>query len=420
MEVYYALLYILCYVGITLACFYMISMYFNYDSSRKKERTDLKVSIIIPAYNEEKSIERTIDSAVSLDYPRENLEILIIDDGSKDSTYKLAKDYIAALAKKNSSLPTLKVFTKPNGGKGSALNFGIEKSSGEIIVSMDADTFANTDSLKKMMGYFYSKDVMSVTPTIGIYQPKTIWQRIQQIEYYMSTFMRKSFALLDSMHVTPGAFAAYRKEFFIKHGGYDVGNITEDIEIALRIQSNHYIIENTPEASVYTLCPSTFKQFLTQRKRWYTGYLTNLWKYRHLFTPKYGVMGVVVLPIAIFSLFFGIFMFLYTIFRSLSQLRDQFILMNSINFHFNNFFDLSLFSIQSYFYNLFSFPLFWLSLLFLVFLVFYLYFSRRTMKYRDSLKYNFFWFFFLYGFIYSLFWIISLFSLITRRKVKWR
>jgi cellulose synthase/poly-beta-1,6-N-acetylglucosamine synthase-like glycosyltransferase len=180
-------------------------MFSDYKSSKKMERTDLSVSIIIPAYNEEKSIVRTIDSAVNLDYPRKNMEIIVVDDGSKDSTYSLAKEHIDFLRKKYSSL-NIKVFTKKNGGKGSALNLGIEKCSGEIVVSMDADTFANPDAIKKMMGYFYNEEVMSVTPTLAVYQPKTIWQRVQHIEYYLGTFLRKSFALLNAMHVYSRSF----------------------------------------------------------------------------------------------------------------------------------------------------------------------------------------------------------------------
>ena len=245
-----------------------------------QEAEDKTVSILIPAYNEAESIGKTIESALALDYPKEKLEIIVIDDGSKDDTFKLAKKY------KSNKWPKVRIFSKSNGGKGSALNLGISKAENEIIVSMDADTFVQKNALKKMIACFYSDKIMSVTPSMGVYKPESILQRIQQIEYYMGNFLRKSFAIVDSIHVTPGAFSAYRKEFFQKHGGYDVGNITEDLEIALRIQKLGYRIENAPEAVVYTIVPKTFKALIIQRRRWYTGLTKNLYHYKELFGIK--------------------------------------------------------------------------------------------------------------------------------------
>jgi cellulose synthase/poly-beta-1,6-N-acetylglucosamine synthase-like glycosyltransferase len=420
MDPYYFFLYVLAYIGLALAVFYILSMSAEYKSSKKQERTDLSVSILIPAYNEEKSIVRTIESAIALDYPKENLEIIVINDGSKDSTKEKVEEYLESLKKNNYSGPEIRFFSKPNGGKGTALNYGIDKAEGEIIISMDADTFANKDVVKKMMGYFYDDKVMSVTPTMGVYQPKNFWQKIQQIEYALGTFMRKSFALLDSMHVTPGAFAAYRKEFFIKHGKYDVGNLTEDIEIALRIQKYQYRIENTPEAVVYTICPYTFRQLLAQRKRWYTGYIKNIWNYRELFTPKYGVLGTVILPIALFSLFTGIFMLIYTFLRGLNRLSDKIILMNSIGFRFQSPLDITYFAIENFVFKVISTPVFWISVLFTALILFYLYFSKKTMKYKDSVFIGFFLYLALYSILYCVFWMISLFYMGTKKEVKWK
>lgn len=420
MEIYYFLVYLISYVGITLAVFYILSMLLQYKNSIKKEKTDLSVSILIPAYNEEKSIIRTIESACELDYPKENLQIIVIDDGSKDSTKNIVEEHIKLLKKNNYSGPEILLFSKPNGGKSSALNYGIDNARGEIIVSMDADTFANKDVLKKMMGYFYNEQVMSVTPAIGVYKPKNFWQKIQQIEYAILTFMRKCFALLNTVYVTPGAFAAYRKEFFLKHGKYDVGNLTEDIEIALRIQSNNYIIENTPEASVYTLCPATFNQLFSQRKRWYTGYAKNIWNYRRLFGNSHGILGNIVLPVATFSLFVGLFLFLYNFFRIIGNIHNKMILIGSIGFRFGGFFDITFFSLQNFLFKIFSNPLFWISLFFICLTLGYLYFSKKTMKYSDSVFLGFFLYLAFFGFLYFIFWIVSLIYLITGRKVKWK
>src|SRR3989344_3245154 len=266
MDVYLILVYTLSYIGLLATSFYIINL-LTYYKTKKKPSPSIKktVTIIIPAYNEEKSIASTINSAVSLNYSKENLEIIVIDDGSKDKTYEIAREFISDKNQK------VRVFTKPNGGKGSALNLGIKKAGGEIIITMDADTIVHPNSLKKMIGYFTEDDVMSVAPAMGVFEPKNIWRRIQQIEYYMGVFLRKSFASMNAIHITTGAFSAYRKIFFEKHGGFDEKNITEDLEVALRIQSHGYILENAEEAAVYTIGPGTFRSLMVQRRRWYTG-----------------------------------------------------------------------------------------------------------------------------------------------------
>lgn len=420
MDPYNLLVYILAYIGLLLVSFYFIGMLKYYKKKEHPPRTDLTVSIIIPAYNEEKSIERTIRTALALEYPAENLEVIVVDDGSKDMTYPIARSILEELENSKKKHPTMRVFTKPNGGKGSALNLGINQSKSEIVLTMDADTFAKPDSLKKMMGYFYGKEVMSVTPAIGIYKPQGLWQRVQHIEYYMSVFLRKSFSVLNAVHITPGAFAAYRRAFFTKHGGFDEHNITEDIEVALRVQSNHYVIENTPYAVIYTLAPRTFRQFLNQRKRWYTGYLTNLWQYKHLFTPRYGPLGIMVLPAAMTTLVLAIVLTIYSVMKAISHVHDSLTLLQSTGFQFTGFFDINKYILEQFIYQVFSQPIFLFAMLFIFLLSIYVSYSRRTMHYKEGIKLNFVLFILTYSFVYALFWIISLLYLLFGKKVKWK
>lgn len=419
MDIYSFLVYALCFIGLFLVSFYSLGMLKHYKKTIRGPRTDLKVSIIIPAYNEEKSIERTMRSVAALEYPANNLEIIVVDDGSKDNTYSIAKRVAGEIRKKGNS-PKIIVITKTNGGKGSALNLGISKSQSEIVVTMDADTFTRPDSLKKMMGYFYSPDVMSVTPTIGIHEPKSIWQRIQHVEYYVSTYLRKSFAIINAIHITPGAFAAYRREFFNKYGGFDVGNITEDIEVALRVQYNHFIIENTPSAVVYTIAPRTFRQFLTQRKRWYTGYVHNLWKYKKLFSKEYGAMGMIVLPAALTTLVMALVLTVYSLIKSISQIRDGLVLLQSTGFEFGGWMEINQFVLMQFLYKFFSQPIFIFTAMFIFFLCMYLVFSRKTMKYNEGVMINLVLFLALYSLVYTTFWLISLMYVAIGRKAKWR
>ena len=195
-------------------------------------------------------------------------------------------------------------FLQKNGGKAAALNFALKKAKGEIIVSMDADTIIEKHALKRLITRFYDDNVMAVTSAMGIYKPKTIWQRIQHIEYYLSVFMRKTFAGINAIYITSGAFSAYRKKFFDRHGGYDEHNITEDLEIALRIQSHDYVIENASTASFYTVGPATFCFYVSKKKMVY-GLVKNLWNYRRkLFGFKKGALGTIILPSVIIGLFF--------------------------------------------------------------------------------------------------------------------
>lgn len=414
-EIYITLAYILAYIGIFATSFYIISLLTFYRKNKEPEpATDKTVTIIIPAYNEEKSIGRTIESALSLSYPEENLEIIIIDDGSKDKTYEIAKKF------ESSSSPKIKIFTRPNGGKGSALNLGIKKAAGEIILTMDADTFVEKDALKKMVGYFTSEKVACVAPSMAIYEPKKILQRIQQIEYYMGVFLRKSFASMNAIHITPGAFSAYRKRFFLEHGYFDEHNLTEDLEMALRIQDKNKIIENAHKAVAYTIAPGKFKPLLYQRRRWYAGLMKNLWNYRHLFGIRKGALGTIVLPTAVTTIILSVFLTSYMIVKIALKIKDEIASLNSINFEFADYIELNKFVLERTYYMLFSSKIFLLSILFIVLLTSYMYYAKKNLKFKDGIKFSFILFMVFYSMLFALWWIVSFFYVLLNKKVVWR
>ncbi|MAG37854.1 hypothetical protein CMI45_00505 [Candidatus Pacearchaeota archaeon] len=413
-DIYIILAYILSYIGLFAAVFYAISLFTHYKKGKEPEpKEDKKVSILIPAYNEEETIVKTIKSALSLNYPKEKLEIIVIDDGSKDKTYEIAM----AVASKEKRV---KVFRKKNGGKGTALNFGIKKARGEIIVSMDADTTVDRDSLRRMVGFFYNDDVMLVSPSMGVINPRSIWQRIQQIEYYMGVFLRKSFATINAIHVTPGAFSAYRKEYFDKHGGYEEDNLTEDLELALRIQSHGYIIENAPKSCAYTKGPKGFRELLIQRRRWYAGLIKNLWAYRRLFGFKHGALGTVVLPVAVVTVFLSVFLTSYVISRALSELWKELLSLQSINFQFKDAYELNSYLFENFFLLLTTQPIILISGVFILFLGMYVYFSKSQMRYKESISFGFVLFVTLYSFVFTIWWLVSVIYVAFNREVKWR
>ena len=267
------LIYIAVYVGFFAVTFYVLSVW----SLKKKdkpiplpEKELPTVSIVVPAFNESRGIQGTIRSALAIDYPAEKLDIIVVDDGSRDNTYELA----AALASDRVHVYRL----EQNRGKGHAMNYGISKSKGEIIVTMDADhVHVKPDALKKMMPYFNGPRVMCVSPMMAVYRPKGLWQRVQHIEYLFGVFLRKAFASVNAIHVTPGAFSAYRRSLFEKIGGFEARNITEDLEMALRIQLHNFVIENSTEATIFTPAPKPLRSLAIQRRRWNAGLLKNLW-----------------------------------------------------------------------------------------------------------------------------------------------
>lgn len=244
MDFIILLIYTSIYIGLIATTFYILG--FQADKKVKKllfsDNELPTVSVVIPIFNEETSIKRTLKSILNSNYPKGKLEVIVVDDKSTDNSLLIAKKFQG----KHNGIKVRIYHHKKNKGSGAAHNTGIKYSNSEIILSMDADTFVESHSVKEMMRYFKDSEVMCVSPSMLVHKPKGILQRIQQAEYLFGLFLRKAFSSVNAIHVTPGAFSAYRKSFIDKYGGYDEHNITEDLELALRVQSKGYKIENCP------------------------------------------------------------------------------------------------------------------------------------------------------------------------------
>lgn len=401
------------YVGLVATSFYALS----YISGRKykpklfSDKELPTVTVAIPAYNEENSIEDTIKSILKSDYPKDKLEILVIDNNSTDNTLKLAKKFEKF---------GVKVLQEKKKGKGHALNLAIKKSTGEIFFSMDADTFVEPHSVKEMARHFKNKDVMCVSPAIVVYKPKTILQLIQHAEYLFGLFLRKAFSSVNALHITPGAFSAYRKSFFKKHGGYEVGNITEDLELALRIQTNGYLIANCPEAPAYTIAPKKFHALTKQRMRWYTGLMKNTWKYRRIINPKYGDLGIFVIPIAWISIFFSVFVVTYLAIKTLFNIREEILFLNSIDFNFSSLLNINFYILERFFFQIFTNPVFVFILIFMVFLGFYLNYARKKLPNTKNVLLSVPFYFVFFALLFGFWWLISIIHNLLGRKIKWK
>jgi cellulose synthase/poly-beta-1,6-N-acetylglucosamine synthase-like glycosyltransferase/spore germination protein YaaH/peptidoglycan/xylan/chitin deacetylase (PgdA/CDA1 family) len=250
------------------------------------------VSIVVPAYNEEVNAVSSVKSLLNGDYP--NLEIIFVDDGSKDSTYEKVSAAFANHIK-------VKVFTKPNGGKASALNYGIQQSNAEFVVCIDADTKLLPDAISKMMMHFtpgFGDVVGAVAGNVKVGNQVNLLTRWQSIEYISSqNFDRKAFSYLNAITVVPGAIGAFRKKAIEKAGGFTIDTLAEDCDLTIRILRQGYVIDNENKAIAMTEAPETLKMFFKQRFRWSFGVMQTFWKNRDtLFNWKYKWLGWAAMP----------------------------------------------------------------------------------------------------------------------------
>jgi|SRR3989344_2921750 len=265
-------------------------------------------TIIVPCFNEERTLAGTLDSLLSLEYPEDRLSVFVVDDGSKDGTLAIARSY--------ETNPRVKVFTKKNGGKYTALNLGIQEARSELVGCLDADSFVAPDALTEIVKKFNDNPhVMAVTPAIKIHKPSRLIEYMQAAEYTIGIFYKKMFDSISSIPVLPGPFSIYRKSLFDHIGLFRHAHNTEDMEIALRMHAHRLKIENAHTAYVYTVAPKTIWSLVKQRTRWSQGYLQNSKDYRYMYgNPRYGNFGVFVLPLGLFAIFAGLYVAGYTLF----------------------------------------------------------------------------------------------------------
>jgi poly-beta-1,6 N-acetyl-D-glucosamine synthase len=272
-----------------------------------KIEKDYSVSVLIPAFNEEKSIEDTVESVLKSDY--ENLvEVIIINDGSSDNTLKIAKKLEEKYSK-------VKVFDKKNSGKADSLNQALKIVKGELIAIVDADSFPDKEALHSMIGYFEDEKVGAVTTRILVRNKNNFLRKMQAIEYKVIAFTRKILGFLDSIYVTPGPLALYRKSALSKIKGFDSKNMTEDIEATWHLIHDGYKVRMSFISKVTTVAPDTLKKWFTQRIRWNIGGYQTILKYKHCFFRK-GILGLFILPLFSISLVLGVFglsLFIYKI-----------------------------------------------------------------------------------------------------------
>ncbi len=375
-----------------------------YKSGLKKNHPS--VSIIVPCFNEEKTVVKTVHSLLNLNYPKNKLEILVIDDGSTDKTFQKAK-----LLERYKQV---KVFHKENGGKYTALNYGLSKTKAEFVGCLDADSFVSPQALRLIMSSFTNNNIAAVTPSLKVHRPKNALQSIQKIEYIFGIFLRKVITFLDAILVTPGPFSIFRKKVLDEVGPYRCGHDTEDMEMALRLQSKNYRITNVLNAHVYTVTPLSFRLLYEQRKRWYRGLIKNAWDYRFLlFNRRYGDLGLFVLPITFLILFTFIIMIFYTFFQAIQEIIHRFAIWQAIGFNLDHL----TFRFDWFFINTQAYVLLFILLLIIIFNIILL--AKKISYEKSSLKKGLVFFLPLYGLLYLVWWLGVIQTIIFNKKNKW-
>lgn len=250
------------------------------------------VSIIVPAYNEEVNAVKTIENLLQQDYP--SFDIVFVDDGSKDNTY----ENVVAAFRNNKKV---KVLSKHNGGKASALNYGISQTINEYVVCIDADTQLKRDALFQLMKRFFpasGKQVGAVAGNVKVGNERSMLTRWQSIEYTTAqNFDRRAFDLINGITVVPGAIGAFRKTAIGKAGGFTSDTLAEDCDLTIRILREGYHVLNCTDAVAITEAPESLGQFMKQRFRWTYGVMQSFWKNRDAcFNPAYKGLGMISLP----------------------------------------------------------------------------------------------------------------------------
>jgi cellulose synthase/poly-beta-1,6-N-acetylglucosamine synthase-like glycosyltransferase/peptidoglycan/xylan/chitin deacetylase (PgdA/CDA1 family) len=257
-----------------------------------------EVAVLIPAYNEEKVIERTVRAALNSNYP--NLRVIVIDDGSKDRTLEVARTAFRAEAAAGSVL----ILTKKNAGKAEALNYGIEHiGNAELFVGIDADTVIAPDAISRLVPHFINPKVGAIAGNAKVGNRVNLWTRWQALEYITSqNFERRALDVLGAVSVVPGAIGAWRVSAVREAGRYHVDTVAEDADLTMALLRNGYRVEYEDMALAYTEAPTNANGLMRQRFRWSFGILQAVYKHRDVVARK-GALGWVALPnIVIFQI----------------------------------------------------------------------------------------------------------------------
>ncbi|WP_051559802.1 glycosyltransferase family 2 protein [Marinobacterium jannaschii] len=233
-----------------------------------------RVSVIVPAYNEARVIEKSVLSIVAQTYPL--IEVVVVDDGSTDDTFQRARQL-----EFDDGVRSLVAVRKPNGGKASALNIGIEQCRGELVMVVDADSKLSEDAIERLVRYFDDPDIGAVAGSVYVSNRHNLLTRLQALEYIEGLNMvRNGQSLFELVTIIPGPVGVFRRSALAEVGGYESDTFAEDADLTMKLIAHGYRIDFEPEAFAHTEAPDELLDLLKQRYRWTRGILQSINKHR--------------------------------------------------------------------------------------------------------------------------------------------
>lgn len=230
------------------------------------------VTVIIPAFNEERVIEASVQRVLQSDYP--TLQVIVADDGSRDRTSAIVAEAFAGN-------PRVQLLTLANGGKASALNRALVHARGSVIVALDADTQFEPETIDRLVRWFENPRIGAVAGNAKVGNRVNLVTRWQAVEYVTAQNLeRRALTRFDAIMVVPGAVGAWRREALDDVGGYPEDTLAEDQDLTIAIQRKGWKIAYDEDAVAWTEAPETFRALAKQRFRWSFGTLQCLWKHR--------------------------------------------------------------------------------------------------------------------------------------------
>jgi biofilm PGA synthesis N-glycosyltransferase PgaC len=249
--------------------------YLHHVESRSDEAPKVlpRVTVIVPVFNEEAVIESALRSLLALDYP--SYDIVVVDDGSTDDTRR-----VAARLEGNHGKATVRVVTKANGGKASALNAGIAMARTPYVVCMDGDSRLAPDALRHAMRHFADERVAAVAGNVKVVNRNNVWTRLQALEYIEGLNMpRRAQGFMRVVNIVPGPIGIFRRDVLRRVGGYDTDTFAEDADVTLKIVTAGWHVVYEERAIAWTEAPETYLDLVKQRYRWTRGILQALRKH---------------------------------------------------------------------------------------------------------------------------------------------
>ncbi len=276
-----------------LLCLCVLSL-INLRRARKDEIAPppdmhIPVSVIIPAYNEEKVIAATIQRILACPYA--DLEIIVVNDGSQDGTSAIVRREFC-------SDPRVTLLDIENSGKAHALNVGLEHAKGEVVVALDADTQFKRDTIARLVRWFSDPSIGAVAGNAKVGNRINMITRWQALEYIVAQNLeRRALAALDTFTVVPGAVGAWRRDAVLSLGGFSADTLAEDQDLTIALQRAGYKVHFDASAIAWTEAPATVRGLARQRFRWAFGTLQCLWKHRDMnLNPRHKALGLVAMP----------------------------------------------------------------------------------------------------------------------------